>query len=83
MDALPVACPVLTTEPAGFWDAQRFGKWIERGTPTIAASDLTFHEVDLAEFVLFELQEGARAYDERRQRSNEAFARLTAHLPTE
>lgn len=74
---------MLTTEPAGFWDAQRFGKWIERGTPTIAASDLTFHEVDLAEFVLFELQEGARAYDERRQRSNEAFARLTAHLPTE
>ena len=83
MPALPVTCPVLTTEPAGFWDAQRFGKWIERGTPTIAASDLTFHEVDLAEFVLFELQEGARAYDERRQRSNEAFARLTAHLPTE
>lgn len=83
MPALPTVCPVLTTEPNGFWDAQRLGKWIERGTPALNASDLTFNEIELAEFVMFELQEGARAYDERRRRSNEALARLTAHLPTE
>lgn len=83
MPPLPTTCPVITTEPRGFWDAQRLGKWMERGTPAVSVSDLSFAEIDLAEFVMFELQEGARAYDERRRRSNEALARLTAHLPTE
>lgn len=81
MPPLPTTCPVITTEPAGFWDAQRIGKWMERGTPAVSVSDLTFVEIDLAEFVMFELQEGARAYDERRRRANEALERLSAHLP--
>jgi hypothetical protein len=83
MPALPTSCPVLTTEPSGFWDAQRLGKWIERGTPALHAGDLTFNEIELAEFAIYELQEGARAYDERRRRSNEALARIAATLPTE
>lgn len=43
--------------------------------------DLGHAELDLAEFVMFELQEGDRAYHERRRIANERLAAVAAMLP--
>ena len=71
-----VTCLVLTTEPAGFWSANRIGKWIERGTPAVSVRDLTHSQLELATFVQYELQEGSRQYDERKRKSAERIAQL-------
>ena len=77
----PTTCLVLTTEPLGFWSAQRTAKRLERGTPAMSMHDLGHAELDLAEFVMFELQEGDRAYHERRRIANERLAAVAAMLP--
>lgn len=69
-------CLVLTTEPAGFWEANRVGKWIERGSPVVTVRDLTHSQLELATFVQYELQEGVRGYEERKRKSAERIAQL-------
>jgi hypothetical protein len=71
-----VTCPVLLTEPAGFWEANRVGKWIERGSPSVSVRDLTHSQLELATFVQYELQEGVRGYEERKRKSAERIAQL-------
>ena len=80
MTPLPTTCPVLVSEPAGFWQANRFGKMLERGSPQIALRDLTHAQLELAEIVQYELQEGARAYDENKARSAERMAAMLEGL---
>ena len=43
--------------------------------------DLGHAELDLAEFAMFELQEGDRAYHERRRVANDRMASIAAMLP--
>lgn len=72
----PITCPVILTEPAGFWAANRLGKIIERGAPAVSMRDITHSQLELAEFVQFELSEGERAYDERRVKASERLAAI-------
>jgi len=80
MTPLPTTCPVILDEPAGFWSANRVGKMIERGAPAINLRDLTHSQLELAEVVQYELQEGAKAYDENRTRSAERMAAMLEGL---
>lgn len=80
MTPLPTTCPVIVDEPAGFWAANRIGKMIERGAPAINLRDLTHAQLELAEVVQYELQEGAKAYDENRARSAERMAAMLEGL---
>lgn len=77
---LETTCPVLLTEPVGFSSAHRVGKWLERGSPALSMSDVTHSQLDLAEFVAYEVAEGQRNYDERRERSNRRLAELAAKV---
>ena len=79
-DALPVSCPVLLGEPAGFWGAMRLHKWIERGSPAIALSDLTHSQLELAELVQHEVQEGEKNYNERKERATQRLAELASKM---
>jgi hypothetical protein len=74
--ANPVTCPVITQEPEGFWAANRIGKIIERGAPAITMRDITHSQLDLAEFVQFEISEGERAFEDRRTKANERLAAI-------
>jgi hypothetical protein len=76
MEAKPTTCLVLTTEPSGFWEANRVGKWIERGSPMVTVRDLTHSQLELATFVQYELQEGSRRYEERKRKSAERIAQM-------
>ena len=53
---------------------------LERGSPQIALRDLTHAQLELAEIVQYELQEGARAYDENKARSAERMAAMLEGL---
>jgi hypothetical protein len=70
MEAKPTTCLVLTTEPQGFWEANRIG------TPAVTARDLTHSQLELATFVQYELQEGGRRYEERKRKSAERIAQM-------
>jgi len=76
MEAQPTTCLVLTTEPSGFWEANRVGKWIERGSPVVTVRDLTHSQLELATFVQYELQEGGRRYEEHKRKSAERIAQM-------
>lgn len=80
MTPLPTTCLVLVDEPAGFWSANKFGKMIERGSPQIALRDITHAQLELAEVVQYELQEGAKAYDDQRAKSAERMAAMLEGL---
>jgi len=69
-------CPVILQEPDGFWTANRLGKIIERGAPAVTMRDITHSQLDLAEFVQFELAEGERAFEDRRSKANERLAAI-------
>jgi hypothetical protein len=71
---------VLVDEPAGFWSANKFGMMIERGSPQIALRDMSHAQLELAEVVQYELQEGAKAYDEQRTKSAERMASMLEGL---
>lgn len=74
------SCPVLMLEPAGFWNALRMSKWIARGTPTITLEQVTHVQLELAEFVQFEVDEGQKNYDDRKAKANARLAELAAKL---
>ena len=76
----PTTCPVLTTTPAGFWEAHRMARWIDRGSPAVALAEVGTASLDLAEFVSAELREGVNAYDERKRKTMERLSNLTAGL---
>lgn len=73
----PTTCLVITGEPAGFWSANKIGKIIEKGAPSVSMRDITHAQFELADIVQFELQEGAKAYDEQKAKS---AARMAAML---
>lgn len=75
-DALPVTCPVLTTEPAGFWNALKVSKWIARGAPVITLEQVTHAQLELAEFVQYEVEEGQKNYDEHKTKAAARMAEL-------
>jgi hypothetical protein len=79
-DPLPVTCPVLTMEPAGFWNSLRISKWIARGTPTITLEHITHTQLELAEFVQHEVDEGQKNYDERKAKANARIAELASKM---
>lgn len=79
-DPLPVTCPVLTMEPAGFWSALKLSKWIARGTPTITLEQVTYAQLDLAEFVQHEVDEGQKNYDEKKAKANARVAELASKM---
>ena len=79
-DALPVSCPVLLGEPAGFWGAMRLHKWIERGSPTITLEQVTHSQLELAEFVQYEVQEGEKNYTDRREKANARLAEIASKM---
>ncbi len=76
----PTTCPVLLREPAGFWSALRLHKWIERGSPSIHLSDITHSQLELAELVQHEVQEGEKNYNERKERAAQRLAELAAKM---
>lgn len=76
----PTTCPVLTKVPAGFWEAHRMARWLDRGSPTVALSDVGTSALDLAEFVSAELREGVAAYEERKRKTMERLSALTSNL---
>ena len=78
-DALPVTCPVLLGEPAGFWGAMRLHKWIERGSPSITLEQVTLALLDL-ELVQHEVQEGEKNYLDRREKANARLAELASKM---
>jgi hypothetical protein len=53
---------------------------IERGSPQIALRDMSHAQLELAEVVQYELQEGAKAYDEQRTKSAERMASMLEGL---
>lgn len=75
-DPLPVTCPVLLMEPAGFWGALKLSKWIARGTPTITVEHVTHAQLELAEFVQHEVSEGQRNYDDQKAKVAKRMAEL-------
>jgi hypothetical protein len=77
---LEVTCPVLLREPAGFWGALRLHKWIERGSPAISLVDVTHSQLELAEFVQFEVQEGEKNYAERKEKAAARLAELASKI---
>lgn len=77
-EPLPVTCPVLLREPAGFWSAMRLHKWIERGSPAIALSEVTHSQLELAELVQYEVQEGEKNYTDRKERAAQRLAELAS-----
>jgi len=76
LPAKEISCPVILQEPDGFWAANRIGKIIERGAPAITMRDITTSQLDLAEFVQFEIAEGERAFEDRRSKANERLASI-------
>ena len=80
MEALPVTCPVLTTEPAGFWNALKMSKWIARGAPVITLEQVTHAQLELAEFVQHEVEEGQKNYDDRKAKANARMAELASRM---
>jgi hypothetical protein len=79
-EALPVSCPVLLAEPAGFWAAMRLHKWIERGSPTITLEQVTHSQLELAELVQHEVHEGEKNYVDRREKANARLAELASKM---
>lgn len=79
-DPLPVTCPVLTTEPSGFWNALKLSKWIARGTPTVTLEQVTHTQLELAEFVQYEVDQGEKNYDEKKAKANARMAELAAKM---
>lgn len=77
---LEVTCPVILREPTGFWGAMRLHKWIERGSPAISLTDVTHSQLDLAELVQYEVQEGERLYSERKERAAKRLAELASKM---
>lgn len=75
-EAREQSCLVQTQEPVGFWEANRIGKWIERGSPMVTVRDLTHSQLELSTFVQYELREGSNRYEERKRKSAEAIAKL-------
>ena len=75
-DALPVTCPVLTTEPAGFWSALKMSKWIARVAPVITLEQVTHAQLELADFVQHEVEEGQKNYDEHKTKAATRMAEL-------
>lgn len=78
--ALPVTCPVLLTEPAGFWSALRLSKWIARGTPSITLEQVTHAQLEMAEFVQHEVEEGQKNYDDRKAKAAAKMAELASKM---
>lgn len=76
----PTTCPVLLNVPTGFWEAHRMARWLDRGSPSIALSDVGHAALDLAEFVSAELREGVTAYEERKRKTMERLSALTSNL---
>lgn len=77
---LAATCPVILTEPPGFSTAHRVGKWLERGSPSLSMAEVTHAQLDLAEFVAYEVAEGQRNYDERRERAARRLAELASKV---
>ena len=75
-EPLPVTCPVLLMEPAGFWNALKMSKWIARGSPTITVEQVTHSQLELAEFVQHEVDEGQKNYDEQKTKAASRMAEL-------
>lgn len=73
---LPPTCPVITMEPAGFMSALQLSKWIDRGTPAIAITDVTHAQLELAEFVQYEVSEGQKHYDEKKAKAAERMHQM-------
>lgn len=73
---LETTCPVITQEPAGFIASLRLSKWIERGTPAINITDVTHAQLELAEFVQYEISEGQKNYDERKNAAAERMHQM-------
>lgn len=76
----PTTCLVLTSTPAGFWEAHRMARWLDRGSPVVALSDVGTAALDLAEFVSAELREGVNAYEERKKKTMERLSAMTEGL---
>lgn len=74
MPALETTCPVLTREPEGFWQANKLGKWIERGAPAIQLHQIGHVQLELAEMVQNELDEGQAAFQKRANATADALA---------
>lgn len=79
-EALPVTCPVLLNEPAGFWNALKVSKWIARGAPVITLEQVTHAQLELAEFVQHEVDEGQKNYDEKKAKANARVAELASKM---
>ena len=77
---LEVTCPVLLREPVGFWAAMRIHKWIERGSPAISLSEVTHSQLELAEFVQAEVQEGEKNYNDRKEKAAARLAELASKM---
>lgn len=75
-----VTCPVLTMEPAGFWNALKMSKWIARGAPVITLEQVTHAQLELAEFVQFEVDEGQKNYDDRKAKAAAKMAELASKM---
>ena len=79
---LPTTCPVLLTEPVGFSTAHRFSKWLERGSPALSMDQVSHSQLDLADFVAYEIGQGQRNYDDRRERAAKRLAELASKVQT-
>jgi hypothetical protein len=77
-EAREVSCAVLLTEPHGFWNALKLSKWIARGTPSITLEQVTHAQLELAEFVQHEVEEGQRNYDDRKAKAAARLAELAS-----
>lgn len=79
-EARAVSCPVLLTEPAGFWSALKLSKWIARGTPSITLEQVTHAQLEMAEFVQHEVEEGQKNYDDRKAKAAAKMAELASKM---
>ena len=79
-EALPVTCPVLLNEPAGFWNALKVSKWIARGAPVITLEQVTHAQLELAEFVQHEVEEGQKNYDDRKAKAAAKMAEFASRM---
>ena len=74
----PSTCPVVTSEPHGFWAANELAHAINQGAPVITLDDVTHAELTCARLVRYELGVGEELY---RKRGEGAAQRASSLFP--